>query len=350
MQKTDYFSDPKKAYILVLNWNNWSDTIECLESVFQSSYANFQVICIDNASTDNSEQRIKEWAEGKRIIKSSFFTFDLDNKPIPVVTYDRQTAEEGGALEKEGTLPSQSHQYPLILIHAGGNEGYAGGNNVAIRYVMKRGDGAYVWILNNDTVVDKDALSTMVTCIEKNTRIGMAGPKLLYYDRIHVLQAAGGCKITPLFGNTRLIANNREDSGKWDSPLYPDYICGASLLVKREVVETIGLMDESYFLYWEDADWGVRARRDKYELVYCPESRVWHKEGGTSGGINPLTDYYWTRNGLAFSKKFYPAFLPLVTIAYLAKHTVVRLLRRQPLNFFAFIKGSRDFCAGRTGK
>jgi GT2 family glycosyltransferase len=115
-------------------------------------------------------------------------------------------------------------------------------------------------------------------------------------------------------------------------------------------METIGLLDESYFLYWEDADWGMRARKEKYKLLYCPKSRVWHKEGGTSGGINPLMDYYWTRNGLAFMKKFYPAFLPLVPFAYLAKHTIVRILRRQPMNFSAFMRGVCDFCAGRTGQ
>lgn len=339
-----------KVYILILTWNNWRDTIECLESVFQSSYPNFQVICVDNASNDDSEQRIREWAEGNRVVESSFLKFDAACKPIPVVIYDRRTAEGGGVPERESGLTSLSRHYPLILIQSGGNEGYAGGNNVAIRYVISKGDGSYLWILNNDTVVDKDALSAMVTEFEERAEIGMAGSKLLYYDKTHVLQAAGGCMITPWIGNTQFIGNNQVDSAKWDSPLTPDYICGASILVRKEAIETIGLMEESYFLYWEDADWGVRARRKGYKLLYCPKSKVWHKEGGTSGGINPLTDYYWTRNGLAFTKKFYPAFLPLVPIAYLLKYTIVRILRRQPMNFTAFIRGVYDFCAGRAGK
>lgn len=350
IQKINALSDSKKVYILILSWNNWKDTIECLESIYQSSYPDFQVVCVDNASSDDSERKIKEWTEGKHIAKSSFFTHSSHNKPIPIVSYDRKTAEAGGAPEYELALTAQSRHCPLIFIQSGENLGYAGGNNVAVRYAMRKGDWAYLWVLNNDTVVDKGALSAMVSAIEKDTCIGMAGSKLLYYDRPHVLQAAGGCKITPWLGNTRLVANNQEDNIKWDGPLALDYICGASVLVKKEVVEAIGLMDESYFLYWEDADWGVRARRNKYELLYCPESRVWHKEGGTSGGINPLTDYYWIRNGLAFMKKFYPAYLPLVPISYLAKHTIVRILRRQPLNFIAFMRGVRDFCAGRTGK
>lgn len=340
----------QKVYILILNWNNWRDTVECLESVFRSSYPDFQVVCVDNASNDGSEKMIKEWAGARHLVKSAFLKFDDVNQPIPVVSYNRKTAEAGGMPEKERALTSQDRTYPLIYIQSGGNKGYAGGNNIAIRYVMKKGDGAYVWILNNDTVVDKDALSAMVRDIEERPGTGMAGSKLLYYDRPHILQAAGGCRIAPWLGNTRLIGNNQEDGDKWDKPFSPDYICGASLLVKKEVIEAVGLLDESYFLYWEDADWGLRARRENYKLLYCPGSRVWHKEGGTSGGITPLTDYYWTRNGLAFMKKFHPSLLPVVPFAYLAKHTLVRILRRQPLNLGAFIKGVRDFCAGRTGK
>ena len=220
-QETNAMPNSKKVYILILNWNNWRDTIECLESVFQSSYPNFQVICVDNASNDDSEQIIKEWAEGNRIIESSFLKFDAAGKPIPVVTYDRKTAEEGGIPGRERTITCPSCHHPLIFIQSEGNKGYAGGNNVAVRYVMKKGDGKYLWILNNDTVVDKDALSAMVTAIEKEPVIGMVGSKLLYYDRPHVLQAAGGCRITPWLGNTWLIANNREDSGEWDYSSVP---------------------------------------------------------------------------------------------------------------------------------
>ena len=90
------YQQKDKTYILVLNWNNWRDTIECLESVFQNSYPNYQVVCIDNGSTDDSEQKIKEWAEGKRVVTSNYFTFNANNKPIPCITYDRKTAEEGG--------------------------------------------------------------------------------------------------------------------------------------------------------------------------------------------------------------------------------------------------------------
>jgi GT2 family glycosyltransferase len=340
----------EKVYILVLNWNNWKDTVECLESIFQLRYTHFQVICIDNASTDGSEDMIKEWAAGRHIVESRYFAFDEGNKPIPVVTYDRKTAEEGGDPETERSLTLSNGSYPLIFIRSGGNLGYAGGNNVAMRYASKKGDSSFVWVLNNDTVSDKDALSEMVATIAQDTTTGMVGSKLLYYDREDILYAAGGCRISAWSCNSKLVANNRKDGAEWDEPFEPDYICGASLLVRNEVIETVGMFDDRYFLYWEDADWGVRTRRKQFKLVYCPQSRVRHKEGGTTGGVNPVNDYYWTRNGLMFMQKFYPFLLPLAPVSYLAKYTVVRLLKGQPMNFTAFMKGCLDFLRGRTGE
>jgi hypothetical protein len=178
----------------------------------------------------------------------------------------------------------------------------------------------------------------------------MVGSKLLYYDRPTILQSAGGGYISSWLGNTRLTANNQKDDGRWDSTFEPDYICGASLFIKTAVLEEIGFMDDEYFLYWEDVDWGMAARKKQYHLVYCPESRVWHKEGGTSGGITRLTDYYWVRNGLFFIKRFYPVLLPFIPFSYLLKYTLIRILKNQPLHFNAFLSGLRDFLAGKKGR
>jgi GT2 family glycosyltransferase len=344
-------ADYPKVYIVVLNWNNWRDTIECLESVYQSSYPNFQVICIDNYSTDESIEKIEDWASAKLAVKSDFVAFDTSRRPIQVVIYDRETAECGGDPRKEAIIGPINHERGrLILIKSGGNLGYAGGNNVGIRYVLERGDGAYVWILNNDTVVERNALDEMVETVKCDRSIGMAGSKIFYYKKPNILQTAGGCRLRPWSGNAVPIGHDREDNGQWDKPGEVDYISGASLLVKTEVIERIGLMDERFFLYWEDVDWGLRARRKKYRLLYCPESRVWHKDGGTSGGMNPVTDYYWTRNGLFFTRKFYPMLLPLIPFAYFIKYTLVRMLRRQPLNLTPFARGLRDFLKGKTGE
>jgi GT2 family glycosyltransferase len=287
----------KKVCIIILNWNNWKDTLECLESVYQSTYPYFEVVVVDNGSTDGSEEKIREWA-GDRA---------------------------------------------LVLRQAGSNLGYSGGNNIGLQYVLEREDFAYAWLLNNDTIVYKDALLKMVDMAESDEKIGMVGSNLLNYYRPDVLQTAGGFWIIPWTGNTVPIT----EAG---FPYEPDYISGASVLVRKNVLERIGLLDEDYFLYWEDADWGVRARKANYRLLYCPESNVRHKEGGAGGGVTPLTDYYWTRNGLMFTRRYSPWYLPFVFFAYLVKFTLVRTVKRQPHNFMAFLRGVLSFLIGRKGR
>ncbi len=294
------------VYIIIVNWNNWKDTLACMESILENGYADFRLLVVDNGSIDSSEERIRMWA-----------------------------IEKGHSVE---------------IIQTGANLGFTGGNNAGLKYALREKDCDYLWILNNDTVIDKNALRALVNCIESAPSIGMAGSKLLYYTEPSKIQNAGGCKIAPCLGNSVVVANNVLDDGSWESPFEPDYINGASLLVKKEVVEKIGLFDENYFLYWEDADWGVRARRAGYKLIYCPESRVFHKEGGTGGKLNPLTDYYWTRNGLYFVKKFYWWYVPLVIGAYFFKFLIVRPLKGQPTNLASFLRGIADFLSGKWNK
>lgn len=328
----------RKVYVIILNWNNGRDTVACLESVSGSTYGNFQVVVVDNGSDDGSESRIRQWA---------------GDRSIAHIRYDRRTAERGGDPREEEKFSAPlttSMSYPLVLIQTGENLGYAGGNNVGLRYALARGDCRYAWLLNNDTVVDGRALEEMVALAEKDARTGMVGSRLLHHDAPGVLQMAGGGRITAWAGNASMVAGGMKDDGRWDRALELDYVTGASLLVRREVLEEVGLMDERYFLYWEDADWGARARRKGYRLLYCPGSRVWHREGGTVGRLSPRADYYWTRNGLMFTRRFHPWFLPLVMLSYLAKYTLVRTLRRQPYNFMSFASGLGDFLRGRTGR
>ena len=343
----------EKVCVLILNWNNWLDTVECLESVFQSSFTNFQVVVIDNCSSDDSVKKIEEWARGNFKTENPFIRYSTANKPFPLISYDRKAAEKGGNQEQEGYLSASLASgvlHPLLFIQTGANLGYSGGNNVGLRFALKREDFSHVWVLNNDTVIHRDALKELISCLESDGAVGAAGSKLLYFDQPDTLHMAGGCSIIPWMGNAAMIGVDEQDDGRWDRSLEPDYISGASLLMKKKVLEDVGLMDERYFLYWEDADWGVRMRRKGYRLLYCPASTVWHKEGGTAGRLNTVSDYYWVRNGLFFMKKFYPALLPLTPFSYLLKYTLVRLLKRQPLHFSSFLGGLKDFLKGKTGQ
>lgn len=346
-----------KVYIIVLNWNNWEDTVVCLESVYRSSYSNYQVIAVDNGSTDGSEEKIIGWANGE--VKAALSSAEAITqktpipKPIENIKYDRATAEAGGTRVDEisrGMATGSRMPYPMIFIQTGDDLGCAGGNNVAMRYVLQKDEKAFIWMLSNDTVVDVNALSEMVRLFKSTDKIGMAGSKLLYSDNPATLQTAGGGIIHPWAGYTKHIGTNEEDILQWDTPFELDYVVGASILTNADVVRDVGLMSEDYFLYWEDTDWGVRARRKNYRLMYCPKSTVWHKEGGTVGQISPLTDYYFTRNGLIFTRKLYPAFLPIVPFTFFLKYTIIRLLKRQPMNFMAYLKGLWDFLRGRKGE
>ena len=337
-----------KVYILILNYNGWSDTIECLESVFRNSYLNYQVVVIDNGSPNGSMEKIKNWSEGKQELlcpESTHPLYHLSHplikKPIPYVYYIREEAERGGNPEREkqltdsqakrnlnpnihssswpGTSPT-SH-CPLILIQTGENLGFAGGNNVGIRCAMAKGDCNYVWLLNNDTVIEKNALTEMMSFAESDEKIAMVGSKLLFYNESNVIEAIGGSSIILKTLNSH--AYFEEDKGQWDKPIEPDYITGASVLVRKHLIDRIGLLDEAYFMYVEDLDWSLKAKSEGYKLIYCYQSMIWHKKGactGTSGNWGNFlgrkssrpsvkkfstTYYYNIRNRVYFAKKHF---------------------------------------------
>ena len=138
------------VYVILLNWNGWKDTIHCLESLFRSDYSDYRVIVCDNASTDGSMEKIKAWAEGKVMPDEELndqlkpLVFPPVAKPIAYVEYNRAEAEAGGNGSEKNT--------PLVLIQNGSNDGFSAGNNVGIRYALKK-NADYIWLLNNDTVV-----------------------------------------------------------------------------------------------------------------------------------------------------------------------------------------------------
>lgn len=343
-----------KAYILVLNWKNWPYTVECLESVFQSTHPDFQVVFIDNNSDDGSVEKVLEWAEGGLEAGSSFCAHNPHNKPIPYIRCSREEAMvQGGDEKREQELYTRlpfGVRHPLVIIENEVGLGYAGGNKVGMSYVREKGDAAYIWILNNDTVVSPDALGAMVSALEAQEHAGIAGSRLLYYDRPDTIQAAGGGSITPLLGNTVHYGTGQKDGPRWDEPTRLDFVTGASMLIEAGLSAELGGFEARYFLNWEDVDLCERARRKGRTCIYCPKSVVWHREGGTVGRINPASDYYWVRNGLYFTARAYPFYLPVVMLAYVFKYTVLRVLKGQSLNTGAVLRGIWDFVRGVTGQ
>ena len=296
---TDY---PRVA-IIILNWNGWKDTIECLESLYQITYPNYDVIVVDNGSKDESIEKIKEYVEGKIKVESKFFEYDPSNKPIRIIEYTREEAEAGGGKEEEiANLPSDRK---LTLIKNEKNYGFAEGNNIGMRYALKALNPNYVLLLNNDTVVDKEFLGELVKVGEEDEMVGFAGPKIYYYDfngRRDVINFAGG-KLSMWKGQSCHIGYNKIDKGEYDRTREVDYLEGSCFLIKNKVVNHIGMLDVQYFLYWEETDFCARAHKVGYNIVYVPKAKIWHKIAAASGGTsNTLSAYYMTRNRFLFMK------------------------------------------------
>ncbi len=307
----------EKVFIIILNWNGWRDTIACLESVFRSGYPHFRVIVCDNASTDKSLERIAEWAEGR--LHARCPTPSLDrlispavNKPIRVVHTD---------LNGQGEVLGNGE--PLILLQTGANRGFAGGVNAGLRLAL-HSDLDYVWILNNDTLVESTTLEELVRRMQEKPQAGICGSTLLYLEDPEVIQALGGSVFNPwlargrhLTGGTRL-SNVDIDANEVESRL--SYIVGASMLVRRRLLEEIGLMSEQYFLFFEELDWALRAR-SRFSLAYAAGAVVYHREGAATGSnslkarSSQLADFYSSCNRILIVRRYFPwAVLPAAMV------------------------------------
>ena len=245
-----------KVFIIILNWNGLQDTLACLESVRALSYPNYETVVVDNGSVDS---------------------------PVGAIT----------------------DAYPEVTVILNGeNLGYSGGNNAGIRYAL--GEQAdYIWLLNNDTVVEAEALTALVTEAEEAPDIGIAGSKIYYFDCPKKIWFAGS-HIDWWRGFTGHDGMGMMDLGQYDSIREVDRVTGCSMLVKREVCERVGILDESFFLYVEEVDWCVRARKAGFKCVYVPSSIVHHKisASASKAGIwDTVFAYYNTRNFLYLIKK-----------------------------------------------
>ena len=243
---------------IVLNWNNAADTLACVASLRASNDPRLSVIIVDNASTDSSWEKLQQ-----------------------VVSTD------------------------VTLIQSGANLGYAGGNNVGIREALGY-QADFIWILNPDTVVHPLCLDELLKAAEKHPRAGIFVPKILFKDRPHTIWYAGG-DYDSMRAQTNHWGFGAQDDGRFDrTSCNVTFATGCSLFVRREVFERIGLLEELYFLYWEDTQFSRRALRAGHEICYVPTARVWHELMASSGqhdGRSPTYDYYNLRNRLWYLRE-----------------------------------------------
>ncbi|OGC36085.1 hypothetical protein A2311_00525 [candidate division WOR-1 bacterium RIFOXYB2_FULL_48_7] len=274
-----------KVYIIILNWNGYADTLECLSSVLNLAYQNYTVVIVDNGSEDASVERLK-------------------------------------------AVPGR-----VTVLATGKNLGYAGGNNYGLRYALDQGDLDYAWILNNDTVVDPAALSALVERAQADPRIGLCGSMVMHYSDRKRISALGGGYYDRWFGQSVHPGSGQlYDDGAINSYLKLEkkinYIEGCATLVSAAYLREIGLMNEEYFLFFEEIDWAVRGRK-KFRLGIAPKSLVYHKGGASIGQLETnqkiksparfgvLFDRYNTRNRLLFTLKYFPYALPIVYLSVL---------------------------------
>lgn len=308
-----------KVYIVVVNWNGWKDTIECLESVYRLQYSNFKVIVCDNRSSDESLVHIRAWAQGRvlavpRNPRLANLVEPAVEKPLSIDEY-----------EASG-IGRKTDDADLVLIDTGSNLGFAGGNNVGIRYALAQGDCDFIWLLNNDTVVDPGALRALIERMLERPDAGMCGSTLLYYHEPEVVQALGGASYNAWTARSRhlgLYQSVGEIPNPEEIETKMRYVVGASMLVRTSFLEHIGLMNEIYFLYFEELDWSMRSK-DSFSLAFSPKSIVYHKEGmatGQSGRASRrslFAHHLLTRNRIVFTKTYFPRRVPILIVLIVA--------------------------------
>jgi GT2 family glycosyltransferase len=273
-----------KVAIIILNWNGWENTIECLESLYKIDYPNYEIILVDNGSKDDSVRKIGEYADGKIRVESKFFQYDFSNKPLKLIK------------PINSCLPFLQFNRELILIENKTNLGFAVGTNVGMRLAQKQ-QADYVLLLNNDIVVERKFLSELINAVEETPLMGIAGPTIYYYDHPNAVDFAGE-------NLTLWQVKGKEFYTISKIPREVDKIEGSCMLIRRCLLDKIGLLYPKFWAYWEETDLCFRAKKAGFKVVYLPKSEVWHKVASSLGGENnSLRQYYLNRNRFLFAKR-----------------------------------------------
>ena len=303
-----------RVSVIVVHYKGIRDTLECLSSLKRSIYKNYQIIVIVNgAGMKETEELIKAIEEEQR---GTVIHCDAKNFIYPEEAFNRE----------------------IVLIENENNAGFAGANNVGMRYALECG-AEYFWLLNNDAVVEDDALHELVKFATFNPKAGLCCSKVYcFFDRKKVQ-----------YNGERIDPAGMEDTDEEEAKIAAA-ITGCSLFIRREVVEKVGLLEEDYFLYFEDNDFAVRAFEAGWQNYYVPFSKIYHKGGSSIGEWlkTPLSVYYATRNRLLFAHKRYPQSM-LVSFDLLRNSFFPQIRHDRRLRF-AFAQGVEDFIYGKRGK
>ncbi len=240
--------------VILVNYNNEHYTLPCLESLEKVTYPNLDIIVTDNGSKPESIKAIRD-------------------------------------------------AYPKVtLMELGANLGFTGGNNAGIKQALANG-ADYIILLNNDTIVPPEMFDILVDAMEKDKTLAVTGPIIYYYDHPDTIWSVGGT-INWDKGYSYMIGLNEKDNGQFGSePKVVDFITGCALLVRRDVWEKVGLLDDDFFIYYEETEWCIRAGRAGFKIAYIPQATLLHKISIEARAASKWAYYYMTRNRLLFLKK-----------------------------------------------
>lgn len=232
---------------IILNTNRRADTLECLASLAQSTYPRLSILVLDNASQDGSVEAIQQ-------------------------------------------------QFPQVEVLAvTENRGYAGNNNVGIAAALSRG-ADWVFVLNEDTVLDPGCIAHLVAAGQADPQVGMLGPMIYHASEPEVIQSAGGM-LGPRWCSTHL-GQNQVDRGQFPQPHRVEWVSGCAIFARRALIEQVGAIDQRFFYYWEETEWCLRARRAGWQVLHVPHARLWHKGVQRDYRPSPNVTYYAVRNRL----------------------------------------------------
>jgi hypothetical protein len=293
--------DKHRIAIIIVNYNGYIDTAECIESIQKSTYFLYQIIVVDNKSTDDSVDNLKKY----------------------------------------------QNIYSFVLLEINDNRGFSAGNNFGIKYAIDQ-QFDYILLLNNDTLVDSSLLHELVKTEEIYFDKAIITSKIYYaYDK-DVLWYAGG-KFNKITSRTEHIGIHEIDQGQYDTEKKVSLISGCCMFFPCESVNVIGLMDEDYFLYCEDTDYGCRFVEAGFDLVYQPKAILYHKVNSSTAKMSDLICYYSVRNKLWIIHKFINTRVRFVAYMYVFLETIKRIIKKE-YSFDASKKAVLDYCIGIKGK
>lgn len=321
-----------KVSIIILNWNGWQDTIECLESLLAVSNVGFEVVAVDNASSDGSVQRLLKWAQSYDI---PLFDF---SKPCQQLLRDTPKRKTTG-LQR------------IVLFSLPENIGFCAGNNLGLKQAQVNGI-PYAVILNNDTLVDPNFLFPLIEYAEANPSVGLLGCQIRYAEERGKVWWAGGM-FNYWLGSKRLYDRKSTDQVPRE-PYRTQWVSGCMTFIPLSVFSQIGGYDERFFIWCDEWDLSLRVERAGYKMLVVPSAVIYHKVGKSLGKMSSLTYYYSARNLLLLRSDYLPRWrwicVFIFYMPYKFLHVVYYIIKfRLPL-WWAYWDSIWDFVFKRFGR